>query len=372
MIRVAHILDTPGPGGAENVLISLVRDLDPTQFESYVCVREQSWMHQQLGNGQIKYHFLTDARALDLRLLRKLVAFIKSNKIDIVHSHEFFMNVYGTAAASVAGIPGVATIHGQVDYAAERLRRRVAYRWVAKQGHLVTVADSLAGRLANEVGVRQDRIHTIHNGIAPEIYQASVDHESLRRGLRIPGAAPVVGMVGNLYPVKGHEYFIRAMASVKKSFSDAVFLVCGRGELQEQLEALAAECGLGDQIRFLGFRDDVPALLRLMDVFVLSSLSEGLSLSIIEAMAGGAPVVVTDVGGNREIVVEGETGFVVPARDPEALADKVCLLLRDRALAKKMGGDGRRRVESLFSQERMVREYERLYLSLVEKRKGRR
>lgn len=348
------------------MLISLVRGLDPESTRSSVCIREDSWMHRQLGNGLTDYMFLRDARALDLGFLASIVRYIKSNMIDIVHTHEFFMNMYGSFAAYLSGIRSIATVHGQVDYAAGKLRRRMAYRWVANAGHLVTVSNQLADRFSKEVGVPQSRIHTIYNGIETEKFRAKHDMDSLRAELGIPGDAPVVGMVGNLYRVKGYKYFIKAMEIVRKSFPDAVFLVCGRGELQSELESLSAGCGLRHHIRFLGFRDDVPALLQLMDIFVLSSLSEGLSLSILEAMAAGKPTVVTDVGGNGEIVVEGETGFLTPSMDEKRLAEKVCVLLRDKELRGRLGKGGHDRVNSLFSQERMLKDYQELYKTLID------
>lgn len=324
-------------------------------------------MHKQLAEGQNDFFFLRDARSFDLRFLRELVGYVKSRNVDIVHSHEFFMNVYGTLAATLAGIPSVATVHGQLDYTVEKARRRIACRAVASRGCLVAVSNELAMRLSKEVGVPERRVLTVYNGICTDTFQTTHDLAGLRSELGIPKGAKIVGMVGNLYPVKGYQYFIKAMELVRRRFADAAFLVCGRGELQNELESLSAECGLQDNIKFLGFRKDIPALLQLMDVFVLSSLSEGLSLSILEAMAAGKPTVVTDVGGNREIVVDGETGFVVPSGNAGMLAEKVGFLLENRGLGERMGGNGRQRVNSLFSQERMVNDYEKLYKALVDK-----
>jgi glycosyltransferase involved in cell wall biosynthesis len=325
-------------------------------------------MHQQLGNGQDGFFFLRDARTLDFRFLRELIRHIKTNNIDMVHSHEFFMNVYGTFAAALAGIPSVATVHGRLDYASSKRRRRMAYRLVTRTGCLVTVSSQLAGCFSKQIGAPEERIHTIYNGILLEMFQRQYDLGKLRSELGIDSEAPIVGMVGNLYPLKGYEYYVKAMEIVRRSFPHAIFLICGRGELQSELESLSAECGLRSHIKFLGFRNDVPALLQLVDIFVLSSLSEGLSLSILEAMAAGKPTVVTDVGGNREIVVEGETGFLVPSEDAKALAEKVCVLLKDRALAKRMGANGKRRVDSKFSQERMIRDYEDIYSFLLHRK----
>ena len=148
---------------------------------------------------------------------------------------------------------------------------------------------------------------------------------------------------------------------VVKEFPDATCFFAGRGELLGQLKAEAAELGIEENVKFLGLRQDVPELLQELDIFVLPSLSEGLPLSVLEAMAAGKPVVATDVGGIREAVIDEHTGFLVPAEDPQALSEKILCLLRDRELASRFGEAGRKRVEQVFSLKTMIKGYEELY-----------
>jgi len=365
MIKVAHFFDTSGPGGAEKVLVTLVRELDPSRFQSIPCVRKSSWMHNELLHENREFFFLKDSRSYDIAFLSDIVSFLKKQKVNVVHSHEFFMNLYSTAAAHLAHIPVVATVHGDIDYCSQKMRRRLAYRLIARKGCMVTVSQQVAERVHKDLGVPMKRMRTIYNGIDDTQLQEEADLKKLRSDLHLPDGAPIVGMVGNLYPVKGYPFFIRSMQQVKRQFPDARFIICGRGKLQAELESLAKECGLENSLQFLGFRSDVRKLLQVMDIFVLSSLSEGLSLAILEAMEAGKPTVVTNGGGNPEVVVDGVTGFLVPARNPEVLAEKVSLLVRDRSLAQKMGQNGRHRVLSFFSRERMVRDYQNLYEALV-------
>lgn len=367
MIRVAHLFDTSGPGGAETVLVTLIRGMDSTRFTSVPFIRQNSWMHSQLLDTGCDFCFLEGPRAYDIGFLAGLVRLLKQQKVDLVHSHEFFMNIYGTMAARMAGIPSVATIHGQVAYAAAKFRRRLAYRFMALSGSPVIVSNQLAERFQKEVGVPRRRIRVIHNGIELHPFTERQNLDSLRNELDVPREAPVIGMVGSLYPLKGYPFFLRAMELVKKEFPSAKFMICGRGKLENELKTLAAQCGLNGAVQFLGFRSDVPRLLQLMDVFVLSSLAEGLSLSILEAMAAARPTVVTDVGGNREIVVEGETGFLIPPENPSAIAEKTLFLLRNKPLAIAMGKAGRRRVQTHFSRDIMLQNYQELYESLVRK-----
>jgi glycosyltransferase involved in cell wall biosynthesis len=364
MIKVAHLFDTSGPGGAEKVLVTLVRELDPSRFQSIPCVRKNSWMHNELSQKNREFFFLKDSRSFDIAFLARIVNFLKQQRVDVVHSHEFFMNLYSTAAANLASIPAVATVHGGIEYCSLKMRRRLAYRFVALKGCMVTVCHQVAERVHKTVGIPMKRMRTIYNGIGTQLPNGA-DLKKLRFELGLPDGTPVIGMVGNLYPVKGYSFFIRSMQQVKSRFPDARFIICGRGKLQPELESLARQCGLENSLQFLGFRPDVRRLLQVMDIFVLSSLSEGLSLAILEAMDAGKPTVVTNVGGNPEIVVDGETGFLVPAQNPEALTERVSLLLRDRSLSKQMGQKGRQRVLSLFSRERMVQNYQNLYEALV-------
>ena len=168
-------------------------------------------------------------------------------------------------------------------------------------------------------------------------------------------------MVGSLYGVKGHRYLLEAAPSVLKACPSTVFLIAGRGECETALREQARSLGIDAQVRFLGFRQDVPALLAICDVFVLPSLSEGLSIAILEAMAAARPVVTTRVGGNPELVVDGETGVLVEPADARRLASAVIRILTDPAEARRLGENGLSRVRGRFNIGAMVREYEATY-----------
>lgn len=231
---------------------------------------------------------------------------------------------------------------------------------------MVAVSEDIRRFLVKRVGVNERLITTIYNGIEPREYRS--DHrarEVIRRELGLTEGRPVLGTVGNLYPVKGHVYLVRAMAAVAAKRPDAVCLILGRGQLLEQLRHTATELGIDHHVMFLGFREDVPALLRAMDIFVLPSLSEGLSLALLEAMAAGKAVVATNVGGNPEVVLDRQTGLLVPSEDAPALADAILLLLRDPALAERLGESGRIRVDKEFSVTAMAQRYDALYGELL-------
>ena len=189
----------------------------------------------------------------------------------------------------------------------------------------------------------------------------------IRTELGIAENIPIVGIVGRLSPQKDYPTFLKAAAEVLRAVPEAVFLIAGDGSLRHELEKLAAGLTIESRVRFLGYRTDILDVVSTFDVFVLSSLWEGLPLAVLEAMALEKPVVATSVPGTAEAVVDGESGYLVPLKDSPVLAQKTVELLRDPEKSRKMGKAGRRRVVDYFDLGRMVDEHERLYRRLLER-----
>jgi glycosyltransferase involved in cell wall biosynthesis len=210
--------------------------------------------------------------------------------------------------------------------------------------------------------VSPQRVVTIHNGI--DMNRQFPDRETARRALGLDPRRPAVGMVGRLSRQKAPEDFLRVAVLVARKVPATTFVVVGDGPLRSQLEQLAASQGIGASTRFLGFRDDVPLVLAALDVFLLTSLWEGFPLTILEAMATGKPVVATTVSGVPEVVEHGVTGFLTPPKRVEQLATHVVTLLRDSALAQKMGQAGRHRIEKCFTLDQMIAQLTDLYHEL--------
>ena len=211
-----------------------------------------------------------------------------------------------------------------------------------------------------------DSLKTIYNGIDLKKYSQK-DRTDFRLTIfdLNEQQAQVVGTVGNLYPVKGQTHLLQSIPLILKECPDTMFVFAGRGELEKTLKKEAAELGIEAHVRFLGFVADVPALLNKLDVFTLPSLAECFPLSVLEAMSHGVPPVVTDVGGNREIIDDGVSGYIVPAADHEALAEKIICLLQDKELARSIGEQACRTIQARFSMETMLSNYEHLYDRLI-------
>jgi glycosyltransferase involved in cell wall biosynthesis len=286
-----------------------------------------------------------------------------------MHAHEFAMNTYGSIASAITRIPIITTVHGK-NYYHDKWRRRLAYRFVSKQSRMVAVSEDIKKFLIKEIGIKNGRITTIYNGINLNLYRPDNNQRyKVRKELGINNNQPLIGTIGNLYPVKGHTYLLKAMAIVKKMCPVIKLLITGRGRLLDELKREAIKLDIEKNVNFLGFREDIPSLLQAIDIFVLPSISEGLPLSALEAMACEKPVVATNVGGVPEVIINGKTGFLVSPWNSEALAEKILLLLRNKNMANHFGRAGRARVEKEFNLEIMIQRYQELYESIRKQEK---
>ncbi len=308
---------------------------------------------------------MPQAGTIDLRWVAKMATFVRQRRVDIMHAHEFAMNTYASIVSACTGVPLVATVHGK-NYYTERWRRRAAYRFVARHAVMVAVSEDIRTFLQSAAGVDPGRIVVIQNGIDCARFRPDPTRRlDARSELGLSPTQVVLGAIGMHYPVKGHRYLVRAMELVRRHHPDTVLLLAGDGPVRVELERDVARSSLEGNVRFLGFYEDVERLLQALDVFVLPSLSEGLPLALLEAMACGKPVVATAVGGVPEVVSHGATGLLVPPADPEALAASILLLVQDAALSARLGPSARADVERRFGLARMVQRYETLYAGLA-------
>ena len=300
--------------------------------------------------------------------LRRFAAFLRQNRIDVVQSHDFYTNVFGMAAARLAGVPArIASRRETTGWRTNKQKQveRLAYRLA----HAVVVNADAVGRHLTQEGVPAGKVVTVYNGLdlARVVPAADRRREDRVAEFGLPaGRHRFVTIVANLrHPVKDHATFLRAARRTRAAVADARFVIAGEGELTESMRALAAELGIERDTFFIGRCRNIAELLAISDVCVLSSRAEGFSNSILEYMAAGRPVVVTDVGGAREAVREGETGHLVAAGDEAGMADHLISLLREPERAQAMGERGRRVVEQNFSCAARLARTEQLYDRLL-------
>jgi len=360
-LGVLYLLETGGPGGAERMLLDLAENVGPG-WQAVVGVMKAGWLRSHATSAGLPCVTVSGNGCGDLGVLQRLVEIIETHEIAVIHAHEFYMSMIGTLVSRATGIPLVVTVHGKSYYPDKRRRRAACRMMAAGAAALVTVSEDLCRFFCQTTGTPLARVRVIYNGINLRGGSAARrNNVELLESAGIPREAKIVGAVGNLYPVKGHLDLIRATRTILKHLPTTHVVILGRGTLHDALVAEAEALGIRDRIHLLGYREDVKEWLGAMDVFTMPSLSEGLPLSLLEAMAAGVPPVVTKVGGMPEVVQDSVTGFIVPPGNVEALADRLSFLLGNPSLATKMGVASRERILDQFTMDRMAAEYRAVY-----------
>src|SRR5262245_33729463 len=289
-MRVVLAIECSEPGGAENLVVLMGDRLRAAGHDPFIVCHEEGWLTQRAAAFDLPVWIVPQKPGLDPAWPVRFARRLRRERIDLVHSHEFGMNVYASAAALLAGIPIVGTIHGR-HRVAEKQRRILAYRLLRKLGlEIVVVSRDLAQFLSGRFALPAEAFRVIHPGIpldgAPEVPTDRDGRRTARSELGLPPDGTLVLAVGSLFPVKDHATLLRAVARLP----DARVAIAGEGGEEGTLRRLANELGITPRVHLLGQRDDVDRVLRSGDVFCQSSLSEGFPLSIIEAMAWGLPV----------------------------------------------------------------------------------
>ena len=372
--NVLHMIDSFEQGGSERQAVQLVRQLHESGRSGVrlACLQNKGSLRgeaDRLGLGEIPEYPLTSFYDRNfVTQLRRLARFLKENEIDVVHTHDFYTNIFGMTAAALARVRARIAYKGETDgfrtSAQKRLERgafRLAHRVVAN-------SDAVRRQLISE-GLPAEKVVRHYNGL--DLKRVAVQSGATRNDILEMLGLPerrLVTIVANLqHPVKDHPTFLRAAARVRAEVHDAAFVIAGEGKLIAGLRELTAQLKLERDVFFVGRCEKVAELLSVSDVCALSSTAEGFSNSILEYMAAARPVVVTDVGGAREAVIEGETGYVISAGDDQQMAERMIALLRDPQRARAMGERGKSIVAEKFSCERQLANTLGLYSDLLGK-----
>jgi glycosyltransferase involved in cell wall biosynthesis len=334
------------------------------------CLKKQGTLLRQLQGSGVNVEEFYPRGGIDsaggLYQLFRLSWHLRKSGYDIVHTHDLWSNLLGIPAARLAGVPVIVSSRrdlGHSDW--YEGRRRAWLRRILNLSQIVLAnAISIRDVLTSEDGFSMERVCVIHNGIDPRKFQCASNREVL---FPQAGVCKLIVLVGNMHSeVKGHSWLIACAPEVIAEFPSTRFVLVGDGEQRVKYENDARQSGVSENFIFLGRRSDVPQVLACCDLAVLPSLAEGLPNAVLEYMATGLPCVVTSVGGNAELLHDGVTGILVPARDSNALSDALLKLLRDPSLAQRLGKNGRDFVERNFSFEHMVRRVEELYADLLQ------
>lgn len=360
VIKILFLIPTLDRSGAEKQLTLLATRLPRDAFSIHVATLTRGGPYaKELADAGIPVTVLGKRFKFDPIAYWRLRQLLKDQQPDILHTWLFAANSYGRIAAGRRPRFPVIVSERCVDSWKSGWQLRLDQRLARRTARLVGNSQSVAD-FYRDLGVSAAKLDVVHNGIdLPEILPGARD--DIRRELAIPGESYVVGYIGRLARQKRVMDLIWAFELIRVMQGEVYFLIAGDGPERAKLEQFAERLEIGGRVRFLGHRDDAQRLLPAMDLFWLASDFEGLSNSVMEAMAAGLSVVASDIPANRELIVHGETGYLAPVGDRVAFAQLGERLLLDPNLARQFGSAGRNRIKTEFSVQRMVEHYARLY-----------
>lgn len=366
ILFITSLLDRMG--GAEKNLCEVVLHLNKNEFTPFVLAFKGGFLTRMLADQQVRVRENGIQKLFSLHAMLQAFAlwkFIRREQIDVVVTYHHDADIFGAIVARLAGVRRVVSSRRDMGYQLET-KHVIFYRrfgWLFS--HVITVSDAVKHKIMDREGMDEHKITTIHNGIDLKHFLSSRSGstEALEKELALDPEKLTIGMVASFRPIKGQIYLVEAIAALNSLRESIQVVIVGYNDTDyfNTVEARIQELDLGRQFFFTGARDDVPDLLTLFDVFVISSVNEGFSNAIIEAMAAGVPVVAADSGGNREAVEDGITGLLFEPCDSNALARSLLHLLKDKQLMEEMGKTGNRRIAEKFTLQQMVAANEAVY-----------
>lgn len=365
-MNITHFVENLDRGGLERMVLELVK-LQHRQGHrcQVVCLFEPGSQAHELHDMGIPVSACDKRQGLDLRALARARHLIRSHATEVLHTHNAVAHYQAVWAACGLGTRKVInTRHGMGGNQRVSRREWLYRRALASTDTVVAVCEAARNDAVRRGIVPMAKTRVVPNGIQLGSFQVASNtmRGRLRNRLGLPDQTQLIGNVGRLNWAKDQASLIRAFRCVNEQLPDTALLLVGEGQLRKDLEIRAAEEGVTDRVHFLGDRNDVHELLQGLDLFVLSSVSEGYSLALLEAGAAALPIVATDVGGSSEIIRNGETGRLVPPGEPIALAETMLSLLRNPIEARALGTSARRWVEQHGSLDAMAGRYNQLYL----------
>ena len=368
-VRVAFVLHMMQVAGAEVLVLETIRRLGGRITPTVLCLDAIGELGERARAEGVPVLSFNRRPGRDWRVARLMAGELRRRRVQVIHAHQYTRFFYSALARAFAGggPPLIFTEHGRHYPDVVGRGRRMTNRWLLSRAanEVNAVCAFSAEALRSVDGFSAVPVGVIENGVDLDKYWSASDAGAARAAVGLDPAKRYILHVARFHPVKDHATLVTAFAALSASRPDVNLALAGDGPLRSSIEAAVRERGLEHRVLFLGVRQDVPALLRAATVFCLNSVSEAASLTLMEAMASGLPIVVTDVGGNPEIVRRGVDGLLVPRGDAAALAQALGDVLDDPALGARLGASAAARARQRYSIVRTVERYDDLYRSLV-------
>ena len=360
--NLLFLLQTFRTGGSERIVKDLCENLDSTKFKCFVLALVGGEMQQEFEEKGVTVNCV-DKRGHDtFNIMRRISAFVKTHQIHTINAHHFTPFLHGFYGAKIHGCKIIFTAHtcNEIDLIDNfwSLIGRILLRF---SHGTIGISHDISESMIKKFHLRQDKVYTIVNAINHKRFEIDVDVRAKKEELNLEGEDKVIGSVGTLGRQKNYPNLIRAFKIVQGRMNSVKLLIIGEGKRRNELEFLVKDLGLDGKVLLLGARLDVPEIMKVLDIYCLPSLFEGLPLSLLEAMSAGLPVVGTDVVGVRNVIMNERTGLLVPSENPEELAKALIKLLMNPDLAKELSKNGHRYVLEEHSMAKWIREYEQLF-----------
>ncbi len=369
MIRVLYLYENLNIGGAEQLLVTTLKYLDYGKFKPLVyCIGKKGRLAEEVEKNGIPVKLLNKKSSLyNIGIVLELIKIFKRERPDVLHANLFYPGYFGRIAAFFAGVPVViVTEHGTHSNLKKWYHYCIDFTLSFFTTKIIAVSCAVREYLLKYSRIRADKISVIYNAVDFERFDSvyDTDKDLIRSKLNFPGSDFLIGAVSNLAPWKGQHILLEAFRDVLKTFPEARLYIIGRDNngFQHRLEKFAQENNFLEKVHFLGERRDVPQILRALDAFVLPSLSEGLGISLLEAMYLGLPAIASGTEGVLEIIEDNKDGLLFPPGDCKALAEKLIEVLKDREKAASLGVNAREKIKKRFSPQGYIEKLSALYL----------
>lgn len=373
-IKILHLIESLTIGGAERRLINDLKFIDKDRFSNVVCcIRKDDDLRGEIEKLGIEVFSLEEYATGHLRKLLYLIRYLSKNKIDILHSQIFWADIYGRVAGKISGVKHIfSTVQGTpytsgISYLNSSKRKfldGITGRW--SNTRFIAVSEFARDSTVQHLHVNRDLIEVIYNYIDYECWQeiSKVASERLRDQLGLSEDDVVLITVGRLNPPKGHTYVLEVIPSILEEWTNSKYLIVGDGPSREMLRSLTRRLGIEQHVIFTGNRMDVKEIIHLSDIFILPTLSEGLSIALLEAMALGKPCIVTSIPPNLEIIKDMINGLTVTPGDSESIKEAILFLIRNGKERERMGLEGQKTVKDKFGPKRNIKLLEDYYLKV--------
>lgn len=367
MIKICYVIGTLEIGGAEKQLLLLIKNLDKQRFLPVLIALRDGRMRQDFEEV-VEVKVIGKRWKFDPFFIWELTKVIKREKPDILHTFMFTSNTWGRIAGIITGIPVIVASERCVDLWKKwhhKLIDRILLQYTKK---IIANSHSVRDFYQKTEKIPDEKIKVVYNGIEFEkIEKVKVDFGKKKRELNLENAKWIVGTGGRFTLQKGFTYLLKAIPDVIKKFPECHFILIGDGFLMNEFKNLVKKSGIEKNVIFTGYRKDILEIFSICDLIVVPSLFEGMPNIVLEAMAIRKPVVGSYIPEIKEIMKDGENGFLVPVKTPDVISEKIIVLLQNTELRKKMGESGYETIKEKFNLKGMVEKYERIYMKLIEK-----